>query len=571
MGLRGHPQPGDSRLLSAGFDRYSACSLALALTIVILASAAVCHRLYGVIDLAGMIRVQKETLALQLLDAAVFLSAFWAHYVRVLLARRARAFLDEETDHLLAQTTTWKRKALHESTHDPLTGLPNRALFYERAAQSMREAAGKGGRLAMLLVDIDGFREVNDAFGVAAGDQLLNLAAVRLRQMLPRTDIVGRLDGDEFALLLLNLPTPDVAVSVAGRVRSALETPFIIDGNRIEMSASVGISLYPEHGDDANLLLGRAEAAMIAAKRAPDGFVVYSESQADTTLKPMLTADLRHAIEYGQLELHFQPQVDIARRELVAVEALLRWVHPQHGFIGPQEFVPLAERTRLIRPLTNWVLRAAVGQFAAWRDEGLDIAVAVNIAGGDIIDPALCSIISETLSAHGMDPSRLTLEITEGTAMSDDATTRKVLGILNRMGVRLSIDDFGTGYSSLSYLSRLPVQELKIDKSFVLKMLENHGDHVIVESTIGLAHNLGLQVVAEGVENAAVWERLAHLGCDIAQGYHLSRPMPADELPGWVKKTGFRIARPALERQVHGGRGGRGAPDGALPSLDRMV
>jgi diguanylate cyclase (GGDEF)-like protein len=543
MGLRGHLRPGHPRLLTAGLNRYGAYSFALALTIVILASAAVCHRLYGTVGLAGMIRVQQETLALQVLDFTVILLALWGQYAGTLIARRAHAFLDQETDHLLAETTTWQRKALHDSTHDALTGLPNRALFYERAAEAMREAAREGRRLAMLLVDIDGFREVNDAFGVASGDQVLNLAAVRLRQMLPRTDIVGRLDGDEFALLLLNLPTPDVAISVAGRVRSALETPFIIDGNRIEMSASVGISLYPEHGDDAAVLLGRAETAMLTAKRALDGFVVYSEGQTgDNMLRPMLTADLRHAIEYGQLELHFQPQAHIARRELVAVEALLRWMHPQHGPIGPQEFVPLAERTRLIRPLTNWVLKAAVEQFAAWREQGLEVAVAVNIAGGDIIDPALCSILSELLSEHGVEPGWLTLEITEGTAMSDDSTTRKVLGLLNRMGVRLSIDDFGTGYSSLSYLSRLPVQELKIDKSFVLEMLESRGDHVIVESTIGLAHSLGLQVVAEGVEDAAVWDRLAHLGCDIAQGYHLSRPLPAAELPGWISRADLDVA-----------------------------
>ena len=556
--------PGDARLLH-GLNRYGAYSLALAFVIIVLASAALSYRLTGVISVAGMLEAQRETLALQVLDFTAVLLALWGQYAGSIIARRARALLDQQSDDLLAQTSTWQRKALHESTHDPLTGLPNRALFYEKTMEAMREANRSQRRFAMLLVDLDGFKEINDAFGPGVGDQILNLAAVRLRQMLPQTDVVGRLDGDEFALLLLNLPTPDVAVGVAGRVRSAIETPFILDGNRIEISASVGISLYPEHGAEAAVLLGRAEAAMFASKRVYEGFVVFSESQVgDAVLRPMLTADLRHAMESGQLELYYQPQVHMEQGALPSVEALIRWLHPQHGSIPPQEFIPLAERTRIIRPLTNWVLTAAVEQMARWRAQGIHLGVSVNISGGDLIDPALCGVISSLLSAHRIEPGWLALEITEGSAMSDNGTTLKVLRLLNRIGVRLSIDDFGTGYSSLSYLSRLPVQELKIDKSFVLGMLENRGDRVIVETTIGLAHNLGLEVVAEGVENAAIWERLRALHCDLAQGYYLSRPLPAAEFVEWMQGARLQPA-PLRLAPAHAGAADPGTPLAADP------
>jgi diguanylate cyclase (GGDEF)-like protein/PAS domain S-box-containing protein len=424
----------------------------------------------------------------------------------------------------------------HRALHDPLTGLPNRTLFDDRLAQAIRQGNRDATPLALLLMDVDRFREINDTFGHHYGDVLLLQLGERLRDLLRESDTIGRLGGDEFAMVL---PQCDEAgaVTTAQRVLAALDEPFFLEGQYLAVSASVGIATFPAHGLDAHTLLRRADIAMYIAKRGGGGHAVYS-AQLDqhSPQRLALIGEMRQAIEAGQFVLHYQPLVGLQSGDANRVEALVRWQHPQRGFIPPDQFIPLAEQTGLIEPLTRWVLDAALAQCRRWREAGVALSVAVNLSTRTLHDPNLPEVISALLRKHGIAPEQLRLEVTESVIMYDPERVLGVLARLTRMGVRFSIDDFGTGYSSLGYLRRLPVDELKIDKSFVLEMTADENDALIVRSTIDLAHNLGLRVVAEGIENLETYTRLAQLGCDMAQGFYLARPMPAAALEVWLQQ-----------------------------------
>ena len=327
----------------------------------------------------------------------------------------------------------------------------------------------------------------------------------------------------------------------AERIAQALDRPVILEGHPFEVGASIGVALAPEHGEDATTLLRRADVAMYTAKNASDPYAVYQPDQDQHSPRRLaLIGELRQAIADGQLLLHYQPKVDLGSGCFGGVETLVRWQHPTHGMIPPDQFIPLAEHTGLIKPLTHWVLDAALRQCRAWHDEGLDLRVAVNLSARLLTDPGVVDLITELLHARGVEARWLEIEITESAVMADPVGALTILTRLHDMGIRLSIDDFGTGYSSLSYLKRLPVDEIKIDKSFVLEMPTNGDDETIARSIIDLGHNLGLRVVAEGVEDDATWAQLATMGRDVAQGYFISRPIPAPELTRWARAAEAR-------------------------------
>ena len=410
--------------------------------------------------------------------------------------------------------------------YDELTGLPNRTLF--RAQVDAALAAGDMGAVVLLL-DVDHFKEVNDALGHELGDELLQGIGERLAGLC-EDEIAARLGGDEFAVLLPH-GSAELAEAFAARIHEALELPFELGGFSLEVGASVGIAVFGEHGEDADALLQHADVAMYLAKGAHAGTAVYSAEQDTNDAERLaLAGELRRAIEQEELVVHYQPKADLQTGRIVGVEALVRWIHPERGFIPPDAFIPIAERTGLIKPLSTFVLRTAIDQCAAWAAEGLDLHVAVNLTIPDLLDLELPDRIAAMLATAGVPAGQLELEVTESTILADPFRVRHVIDRLNELGIGFAIDDFGTGYSSLAYLKQLPVQTIKIDRSFVMDMIESESDAAIVRSTIDLARNLGLRVVAEGVETEAMWDALREQGATLAQGYLISKPVSAADL-----------------------------------------
>lgn len=416
---------------------------------------------------------------------------------------------------------------------DDLTGLGNRRLLYAELQAALR-SAGDDPRLALLVADLDRFKEVNDAFGHEIGDQLLRLVGPRLEEGLGPRDLLVRLGGDEFAALVRDADSHRAA-EVATRLLDTLEAPFNLEGVGLHVDASIGIACYPDHASEATMLLQRADVAMYQAKAARTGWHLYETAPDESGRGRLQTIeDLRAALTDDQLVLHYQPKVDTASGAVLGVEALVRWQHPTQGLLYPDNFLPLAEQTRLMRSLTSVVLQLALEQVAEWRQGGLDLAVAVNLSVANLLDAHVPLEVARLLAAFGLPATALEVEITESTLMVDPVRSKEVLDALRGLGVRIAVDDYGTGYSSLAYLRELAVDELKLDKSFVIPMLTDAGAAAIVQSTVELAHALGLRMVAEGVESEAHLRELARLGCDVAQGYHISRPAPAEQLGAWL-------------------------------------
>jgi diguanylate cyclase (GGDEF)-like protein/PAS domain S-box-containing protein len=430
------------------------------------------------------------------------------------------------------------QKALeYQALHDALTGLPNRLLLAERLGQALVSARVARQQVAVLIVDLDHFKEVNETFGLKAGDRLLEQVGPRLRGEIGADAMVARLSGDEFAVLLTNTDAATAAVKAQCLV-DALERPFEVEGQHLDVAISIGIAIFPDDGDDPNTLLRRADIALFVAKQPRGTFVRYApEHERQGASRLTLMAELREALQHeDQLFLHFQPLVRLRDRGLAGVEALVRWRHPQRGLVPPMEFVPFAEKTRLIKPLTRWVLISALRQSVSWERDGQLIPVSVNISMRDLVDPEFPETIATLLKAAQAPPSSLLLEITESLIMTEPERAINTLTELRMLGVRLAVDDFGTGYSSLAYLHRLPVHEIKIDKSFVAAMAGKADRSNIVRASIELGHSLQLESVAEGVEDARTWDLLRLLGCDLAQGYFISRPMLAEQVLPWLSR-----------------------------------
>ncbi len=458
------------------------------------------------------------------------------------LGELARAF-DEMATSLQRQTDSMA----HQATHDLLTQLPNRKLLRDHLEQAIRVAQREQTAVALLLLDINGFKEINNTLSHRNGDLLLRQVGPRLRRALRESDLIAHLGGDEFAVLLPDADGHGAAL-VAQKVVDVLEEPFVLEEVTVTVGAGIGIAVYPDHGGGADLLMQRADVAMYVAKEAGNEYFVYASDRDHYHPDRLaLMGALRRAIDENQLFLLYQPQVCVKTGRVVGVEALVRWRHPERGVIPPDQFILLAEHAGLIKPLTLWVLTAALRQCRGWHDRGIAISVAVNLSARSLQDAGLPDQVAAILHHAGAVPGSLELEITESVIMADPVRALEILTRLNAMGVRLSIDDFGTGYSSLSYLKKLPVESIKIDKSFVISMVTDPDDAVIVRSTIDLAHTLGLKVVAEGVEQRETWDRLAALGCDSAQGYYLSRPQPADDLTPRLTDSPWDVLRASTD------------------------
>jgi diguanylate cyclase (GGDEF)-like protein len=439
----------------------------------------------------------------------------------------------------------------HQALHDTLTGLPNRSCFYDRTEQAMRQGARDGFSSAVMLFDLDRFKEINDTLGHNYGDRVLTEVGPRIRSVLREADTVARLGGDEFCVLLPQVSGLGEALEVAERITAVLEEPLEVDAMVLGTEASCGIAMAPDDGDSADLLLQRADVAMYVAKASNVNVVAYTdELDVNTPARLTLVGDLRTAIAEDQLVLHYQPKAEMESKRIRGVEVLVRWHHPSLGFLPPDQFIPIAEHTGLIKPLTNWVLDTALRQCRQWLDQTnavgwSDLSMAVNLSTRSLLDDGFPGEFQAALDRWRIPAHMVELEITESAIMTDPKKARVLLTELADIGVKLAIDDFGTGYSSLAYLKDLPVDELKIDKSFVRSMHHDPNNAIIVRSVVDLGHNLGLRIVAEGVEDGETWSQLARLGCDEAQGYFLAKPMPAGELIAWLRQATQSVTAPA--------------------------
>ena len=457
---------------------------------------------------------------------------------------------------VLSRDITERKEAENRIAHlahfDSLTGLPNRRSFLERLGREVQRAQRSGRRLAVMFMDLDGFKAVNDSLGHFAGDQVLQQAAERLTRALRPSDVVSRgaepgssielarLGGDEFTALVVDVERPEDVMTVADRIHAQMRAPFRVSGGDVLLTASIGIALFPEDGADATALLEHADTAMYHAKQmGRDNGQFYRPALTEQARGRLeLSSSLRLALERGEFHLVYQPQLDVQTRRVVAVEALIRWTHPVHGLVAPLDFIALAEQNGLIVPIGEWVLRTACADAQRWQRAGHHLSVAVNVSPLQFRDPRLVQTVSNTLGQTGLAPRTLVLELTESALMADDGATLASLNALRERGIRFALDDFGTGYSSLSYLRRMPLDNVKIDRSFIKNLPGDKGNLAIVRAILSMADSLGFSVTAEGVETHEQAQALTQMRCNLLQGYHVGRPVFAAEIPAELERIG---------------------------------
>lgn len=459
------------------------------------------------------------------------------------LSQKAKLYVEKLKDEIRVRKES-EARLQYLAHHDSLTGLANRTRFNIELTACVTQSRERNATFAMFFVDLDRFKEINDTLGYHNGDILLKQFADRLKSVIGGNGVVARFGGDEFAILVPDIGSTQEAAELAGKIHANIEPNFNIEDLQLEISSSIGIVLYPEHGNDADTLMRRADMTMSIAKRSDPGYTFYDPKfDFYSPRRLMLLGELRSAINNNDMQLYYQPKISLETSRVTGLEALVRWHHPKHGYIYPDEFIPLAERSGLIKPLSMWVLRQAPKQWAEWYKDGIDVAIAVNLSVRDLFDVQIPEKLGQILDEHHMPPERLVLEITESAMMEDPDQSKSILITLSQMGIKLAIDDFGTGYSSLAYLKNLPVDEIKIDKSFVMDMDNDQDDATIVRSTINLGHTLGLSVVAEGVENTAILDMLKDLQCDYAQGYYMSRPKSAEDIKTWLMESEWGLGK----------------------------
>jgi diguanylate cyclase (GGDEF)-like protein/PAS domain S-box-containing protein len=452
----------------------------------------------------------------------------------------------------ISERQTYTETLQYQALHDDLTDLPNRVLFGDRVDLAIRASVRSGEPMAVLLLDLNNFKHVNDTLGHHSGDVMLKLVAERIQSCLRDGDTVARLGGDEFGILLLGDTDLAGAASVAWKLEQALDPAFVVAGHDIDMRASIGITMVPDHGDNVDDLLRRADLAMYDAKRTGSGYAMFAAEQEEAPARRLsLLSDLRHCVERNELVLHYQPKIDLETRRAVGVEALIRWNHPSGRLLMPADFMPEVERNELMLPITEWVITEALNRLRIWRSEGYELTMAINIGARCLAEgTGFFETVDRLIGESGVPAEALTFELTESALI--DTAVPGLLDRLERMGERLSVDDFGTGYSSLVYLQRLPVVEIKADRSFVTTLGTTGADAAIVRSIIDLGHNLSLAVVAEGVEDEQTLDLLIEYGCDAAQGYFFSRPVPADQLVNWLETSPFGASQVSRTRLPSG-------------------
>ena len=523
------------RVLKASVSRTAYQGVAIAVASIIVATCMVSVYLVGEISFAGIVQAQKTNLALWILNCVPFVFAFWGQYSSSIIAYEAGAMIYDQTQELRSKADDMARQTSYVTTHDSLTDLPNRALFYDRVGQAINSVNNQNKQLSILLIEIENFKEVYDTLGRNSSDLILKQIATRLQGVVLDQESVARIDGNVFAILLADTSDLTEAEYLAQAIQRAMDQAFVIERLQFAVHSNIGIVHFPEHGEDVDSLVQRAGVALYKARSSNNGYSVYESSfDKHSPRRLTLMSELRNAIERDELELYYQPKVAIQTGELYGAEALVRWNHPKHGFISPDEFIPMAERTRTIKPLSLWVLKRAFQHCATWHKKGVEIKISVNLSAKDLLDPSLPDTVAGVTASTSIKPDWIIFEITESAIMTDPERALITVNRLHQMGFELAVDDFGTGYSSLAYLKKMPLTELKIDKSFVEDIQNSENDAVIVKATINLGHNLGLQVTAEGVETEEILNQLKEYGCDIAQGYYFTKPLSVADFNDWI-------------------------------------
>ncbi|MGD0961662.1 MAG: bifunctional diguanylate cyclase/phosphodiesterase [Methylomonas sp.] len=524
------------KILKSEVSKAAYQGVLIAIGSILVATGLVSYYVSGQLSLEGFMLAQRSNAALWLLDGIPFIFGLWGQYSSSIIAYQAGAMIFDQTQELRLKAESLEKTTHYVNTHDPLTDLPNRSLFYDRVEREILLANNQNKMLTILLIEIENFKDIYDTLGRNSSDLVLKQIATRLQGVSRDRDSLAKIDGNVFGILLADNAGFTQAEQLARAIQKAMEPAFIADRLRLAVHTNVGIVHFPNHGEDVDTLVQKAGVAIHRAQGSTKGYAVYDSAfDSNSPQRLTLTSDLRQAIERGGLELHYQAKVSITSGKLYGAEALLRWNHPKYGYISPEEFVPMAERTRMIKDLSVWVLKQAFQDCANWRKQGLELKISVNLSAKDLQDPELPDLIAGIAASREIKPSWIMLEITEGTVMHDPESALAIIERLHHMGYEFSIDDFGTGYSSLAYLKKMPLTELKIDKSFVVDILNNENDSVIVKAIVNLAHTLGLQVTAEGVESAETFNILKGFGCDIAQGYFLNKPLSFEQFNLWME------------------------------------
>ncbi|KTD74722.1 putative bifunctional diguanylate cyclase/phosphodiesterase [Legionella waltersii] len=521
----------NARILKSKVSKFAFIGLGISLTAILLATMAVAYQMSEIITLDSIIHAQKHNVALWMLDISPILFMFWGQSISTVMSYTASAMVMDQTNELRMQTNELTSRSEHESSHDSLTDLPNRVLFIDRLNQAINSLRGKKGLISVIAINIDNFKDLNSGFGNYNADRLLKQFAQRLKSTVEDPITVARFGGDDFAVLCPSLETHEQAYLLTKKLQKAVAIHFVLDDVIIDISATAGITFYPEHGKDADTLLQRANLAIYNAKQAGKDFAVYNTSMDKASPNRLiLMSELKKAIDGEQLLVHYQPKIDLATGKISGCEALLRWEHPTFGMMSAEKFIPIAERTGLIKELSLYVLKQAIEQISKWRNNGIHIEVAINLSAVDIIDIELPYNIESLLNVYDLPPRYVTIEIIESASLNDQSRAIEVINRLASLGVKIAIDDFGTGYSSFVYLTNLPINEIKIDKSFILAINENEKKRNTVDAIIKLASALKLTVVAEGVEKESQMSILQSLNCHKGQGFYFSKALKAEEI-----------------------------------------
>lgn len=526
-----HTFENNARILKSKVNRFALIGLLISLTAILLATAGVAYQVEGHISLESLIRAQSSNIALWILDLTPILFMFWGQSISTVMSYTASAMVMDQTQELRLQTNELTSRSEHDSSHDLLTNLPNRILFVDRLNQAISALKSKRGIIAVIAININNFKDLNSGFGNYNADRLLIQFAHRLKSSVDDTISVARFGGDEFAILCPSCEGHDQVYLLTRKIQKAVAIHFALEDVIIDITATAGITFYPEHGKDADTLIQRANLAIYHAKQTGKEFAMYHTSMdKGSPNRLILMSELKKAIDGEQLLVFYQPKVDLKTGMITGCEALLKWEHPTFGMMSAEKFIPVAERTGLIKALSLYVLKQTIEQTSKWKKMGLEIEVSINLSAVDIIDIELPYTIESLLIAHGLPSRYITIELIESTNLSDQSRAVEVINRLASLGIKISIDDFGTGYSSFVYLTNLPIQEIKIDKSFILTIQDNEKKQNIVDAIIKLASALKLSVVAEGVETLKQAKILSSLNCPTVQGFYYSEAVDAQRM-----------------------------------------
>ncbi len=523
-----HTFENNASVLKSKVSKYAFYGLFISLSALTFATLAAAYQLNGEITLNGIINAQRHNIALWMLDLSPILFMFWGQSISSMMSYTASAMVMDQTHELRLQTNELTSRSEHNYSHDLLTDLPNRVLFVDRLNQAISSLRGKKGMLAVIAINIDNFKDLNSGFGNYNADRLLKQFAQRLKSAVDDSMTLARFSGDDFAILCPAIQHHDDAIVLTKKVQKAVAIHFALEDVIIDISATAGITFLPEHGNDADTLLQRANLAIYHAKQSGKEFAVYSTAMdKGSPNRLILMSELKKAIEGEQLLVYYQPKIDLKTSKICGCEALIRWEHPTFGMMSAEKFIPVAERTGLIKALSHYVLKEVIEQISKWRSKGMEVEVSINLSAVDIIDIELPYTIESLLNMHDLPGKYITIELIESTNLSDHSRAAEVINRLANLGIKISLDDFGTGYSSFVYLTNLPIHEIKIDKSFVLSIHENEKKRNTVDAIIKLAAALKLSVVAEGVEQLSQLNILNSLNCPVGQGYYFCEAVNA--------------------------------------------